>query len=65
MKASNYIRYPNVDKGTTDLIAPAIRHNPNMYIPEDKLSMLYPIRPIPMATERIRTRTWNMIRTGY
>lgn len=64
-KASNQIGYPNANKDATSLIAPAIRDNPNMYIPADKLAMIYPIKPIPMAIERIRTRTWNMVRTGH
>ncbi len=63
-KASNAVGYPNPNKDATPLVDAHIRENPNMYVPAERLPLLYPIKPMPMRTERLRTRTWNTIRSG-
>lgn len=63
-KASNAVGYPNPNKDATPLVDAPIRENPNMYVPVERQPLLYPIKPLPMRTERVRTRTWNAIRTG-
>ena len=63
-KASNAIGYPNPNKDATLLVDASIRDNPNMYVPQQQLGLLYPLEPIPMAIERIRTRTWTAVRSG-
>jgi putrescine transport system substrate-binding protein len=63
-RATNAIGYPNANKDATALVDPAVRDNPNMYIPADRLPSLYVLKALPQNVERIRMRTWNTIRTG-
>ena len=63
-KISNALGYPNANKDATALVAESIRSNPAMYIPADRLALLYPLQALPLPIERLRTRTWNAIRAG-
>lgn len=63
-KASNALGYPNANKDATALVDEDIRSNPNMYIPDERRALLFPLRALPLPTERLRTRTWNAIRSG-
>lgn len=63
-KVSNTIGYPNANKDATAMVDESIRNNPNMYIPDEKRALLYPLQALPLPIERIRTRTWNAIRAG-
>ncbi len=63
-KVSNAIGYPNANKDATALVDESIRSNPNMYIPDDRRALLFPLQALPLPVERIRTRTWNAIRSG-
>jgi len=61
---SNKIGYPNPNKDATELVAPEIRNNPAMYIPDDARRTLFALEPLPNAIERVRTRAWTTIRTN-
>lgn len=63
-KISNALGYPNANKDATTLVDESIRGNPAMYVPDDKLALLYSLQALPLAAERLRTRTWNAIRAG-
>ncbi|XOV46124.1 polyamine ABC transporter substrate-binding protein [Pseudomonas sp. App30] len=63
-KVSNAIGYPNANKDATALVDENIRSNPNMYVPDDRRALLFPLLALPMPVERIRTRTWNAVRSG-
>ncbi|WP_437882256.1 polyamine ABC transporter substrate-binding protein [Pseudomonas sp. LRF_L74] len=63
-RVSNRIGYPNPNKDATALVDAAIRNNPNMYVPEDVYKTLFPLQPISPAAERVRTRTWTMVKTN-
>lgn len=63
-KISNTLGYPNANKAATALVDESIRSNSAMYVPAEKLPLLYSLQALPLATERLRTRTWNAIRAG-
>lgn len=63
-KISNALGYPNANQDATALVDEGIRGNPAMYVPADRLALLYPLQALPLPIERLRTRTWNAIRAG-
>lgn len=63
-RISNKIGYPNPNKDATELVKSEIRNNPNMYIPEAARKTLFALEPVPVAIERVRTRTWTTIKTN-
>ena len=63
-QASNYLSYPNANKDATALVEQKIRDNPGVYPPKKVLDTLFPLEPLPLKMERVRTRAWNTIKTG-
>ncbi|WP_324733231.1 polyamine ABC transporter substrate-binding protein [Pseudomonas paeninsulae] len=63
-KISNALGYPNANKDATALVDESIRGNPAMYVPDDRLPLLYSLQGLPLAAERLRTRAWSAIRAG-
>lgn len=63
-ESSNYLSYPNANKDATALVEKKIRDNPGVYPSKDVLSTLFPLEPLPLKLERIRTRAWNTVKTG-
>ncbi|KMM85006.1 putrescine transport system substrate-binding protein [Pseudomonas taetrolens] len=61
---SDFVGYPNPNKDATDLVAPTIRNNPNLYPTETAMSSLYTLTPLPREAERVRTRIWTKIKSG-
>ncbi len=61
---SNEVGYANPNEAATPLVNEALRNNPGAYPPPDVQSRLYTLKPLPMAAERVRTRTWTRIKTG-
>jgi len=64
-KASNALSYANGNSASTPLISRAIADNPNIYPPDSVKDKLYAMKVMPPKIERIMTRTWISIRTGY
>jgi putrescine transport system substrate-binding protein len=62
---SNKIGYANGVPASRALIDPAIRDDPTIYPPEDVRRRLYTISPPDRAYERLRTRAWTRVTTGY
>lgn len=63
-QASNYLSYPNANKDATPLVEQKIRDNPGVYPSRKVLDTLFPLEPLPLKMERVRTRTWNTVKTG-
>jgi putrescine transport system substrate-binding protein len=63
-KSSNYLAYPNANKDATALVEENIRNNPDVYPSKQVLDTLFPLEPISLKMERVRTRLWSKIRTG-
>ena len=61
---SDFVGYPNPNKDATELVDPAIRHNPNLYPTEAAMATLYTLKPLGRDAERARTRAWTKIKSG-
>ncbi|MGH8352914.1 MAG: polyamine ABC transporter substrate-binding protein [Pseudomonas sp.] len=61
---SDFVGYPNPNKGATDLVSPTIRNNPNLYPTAEAMTRLYTLEPLPRQIERTRTRLWTTIKSG-
>lgn len=62
--STNYLGYPNANKDATDLVDTNIRDNPTVYPPQAVLDTLFPLEPLPLKLERVRTRVWSQVKTG-
>lgn len=62
---SNKIGYANGVPASRPLIDPAIRDDPTIYPPADVRRRLYTISAPDRAYERLRTRAWTRVTTGY
>ncbi len=63
-ESTNYLGYPNANKDAIALIEQKIRDNPDVYPPKQVLDTLFPLEPLPMKLERIRTPLWSKVKTG-
>ncbi|MDH2435469.1 polyamine ABC transporter substrate-binding protein [Pokkaliibacter sp. MBI-7] len=63
-RISNAVGYPNPNVDATALVNEAIRNNPNMYVSDEVKKTLFPLKAVPDAIERVRTRAWTTIKTG-
>ena len=48
----------------SELVAPAIRNNPNLYPTAEAMKKLYTLTPLNRDAERARTRAWTKIKAG-
>lgn len=62
---TNKIGYANAVPASKPLINPAIRDDPTIYPPDDVRKRFYTISAPDRAYERLRTRAWTRITTGY
>jgi putrescine transport system substrate-binding protein len=63
-KSSNYVGYPNGNKDATALVDAQLRENPMLYPSESVMNSLFPLETLPLSLERVRTRTWNKVKSG-
>jgi len=61
---SNEVGYANPNAAATPLVNETLRNNPGAYPPQEVQARLYTLEPLPMAAERVRTRSWTRIKTG-
>jgi putrescine transport system substrate-binding protein len=61
---SNYVHYANGNLAADPLVDKAIKADPAIYPPQDKMAKLFALESMPMKIDRVRTRTWNTIKTG-
>ncbi|MNT80274.1 Putrescine-binding periplasmic protein precursor [compost metagenome] len=63
-ESTNYLGYPNANKDATSLVDAHIRDNPTVYPSQAVLDTLFPLEPLPLKLERVRTRVWSKVKTG-
>ncbi|MCY1347525.1 Spermidine-binding periplasmic protein SpuE [compost metagenome] len=61
---SNSVHYANGNLAADPLVDAAIKADPAIYPPEDKMARLFALEAMPLKIDRVRTRTWNTIKTG-
>lgn len=63
-KTSNYTGYPSANKSATALVKQTLRDNPAMYPSQEVIETLFPLEPLPLNLERLRTRVWTKVKSG-
>ena len=63
-KSSDYIGYANANRDATAFVSKELRENQGAYPSAETMATLFPVEPLPLKTERIRTRLWTKVRTG-
>ncbi|KPZ15346.1 Putrescine-binding periplasmic protein [Pseudomonas amygdali pv. ulmi] len=61
---TNAVRFPNGNAAATALVDKEITSDPGVYPPADVQAKLYAIADLPLATQRIMTRSWTKIKSG-
>ncbi len=62
---SNFIGYANAVPASKPMVVPAVRDDPGVYPPDDLRKSFYTISAPDRAFERLRTRAWTRVTTGY
>lgn len=63
-QTSNYLSYANANKDATALLDERVRDNPGVYPAKVVLDTLFPLEPLPLKLERVRTRVWSKVKSG-
>ncbi|MDH4561285.1 polyamine ABC transporter substrate-binding protein [Pseudomonas sp. BN411] len=63
-RSSNYLGYPNANKDATAHVEEKLRSNPGAYPSKETMATLFPLEPLPLKLERVRTRVWSKVRSG-
>ncbi|KPX60109.1 Putrescine-binding periplasmic protein [Pseudomonas amygdali pv. photiniae] len=63
-KISNFTLYPNANKDATVLVDKKLRENPWVYLDKATIAKLFPLEPLPLKLERVRTRVWTKIKSA-
>ncbi|WP_416310458.1 polyamine ABC transporter substrate-binding protein [Pseudomonas sp. W03] len=63
-KSSDYVGYPNANRDATMLVNAKLRDDPGAYPSKEVMATLFPLEPLPLKTERVRTRVWSKVKTG-
>lgn len=63
-QTTNYLKYPNGNLAAKALIDQKIRDNPSVYPSQSVLDTLFPLEPLPLKLERVRTRAWSKVKSG-
>jgi spermidine/putrescine-binding protein len=66
-QSSNYLSYANANKDAKRLVDAKVRDNPGVYptkVVLDTLFPLFPLEPLPLKLERVRTRIWSKVKSG-
>ena len=61
---SDYVRYANGNEKADGLVSPDLKADTKVYPSEATLNTLFALEAMPLATDRIRTRLWNKIKSG-
>lgn len=62
--STNYLGYPNANQDAAALVEQKLRDNPGVYPPKETMATLFPLQPLPLKMERVRTRVWSKVKTG-
>ena len=63
-RTSTYLKYPNANQDARPLMDPSLRDNPDIYPDEKVMATLFPLEPLPLKLERVRTRVWSKVKSG-
>lgn len=63
-QSSNYLSYANANKDARSLVDEKVRDNPGVYPSKAVLDTLFPLEPLPLKMERVRTRIWSKVKSG-
>ncbi|WP_440057852.1 polyamine ABC transporter substrate-binding protein [Pseudomonas fragariae (ex Marin et al. 2024)] len=63
-KTSNFTFYPNANTEATKLVDQDLRDNPAIYLSKEQIDRLFPLEPLPLKLERLRTRVWTKVKSG-
>ena len=61
---SDYVRYANGNEKADALVSPELKADTKVYPSDDTMKTLFALEAMPLATDRIRTRLWNKIKSG-
>ncbi|MCF5712792.1 polyamine ABC transporter substrate-binding protein [Pseudomonas tremae] len=63
-KTSNHTLYPSANKDALQFVDAKLSSNTSIYLDKDAIARLFPLEPLPLKLERIRTRAWVKIKSG-
>lgn len=63
-RISNQIGYPTPNKDAVELVAAEIRSDQSLYASDTARKTLFPLAPLPMSIDRVRTRIWSTIKSN-
>ncbi|MCK0550826.1 polyamine ABC transporter substrate-binding protein [Pseudomonas syringae pv. aptata] len=63
-KTANFTLYPSANKDAKQYIDPKLRSNSSVYLDKETIGRLFPLEPLPLKIERIRTRVWVKVKSG-
>ena len=61
---SNHVHYANGNLAANPLVDAEIKADPAIYPPQEKMAKLFALESMPQKIDRVRTRTWNTVKTG-
>ncbi len=61
---SNHVHYANGNLAADPLVDAEIKADPAIYPPQEKMAKLFALESMPQKIDRVRTRTWNTVKTG-
>jgi putrescine transport system substrate-binding protein len=62
---SNHVFYANANKSAFPLLSPAVAGDPGIYPDEELWELLFPVLPADPKQERLRTRAWARVKSGF
>ncbi len=63
-ESSNYLSYASANKDARSLVDAKVRDNAVVYPSKAVLDTLFPLEPLPLKLERVRTRIWSKVKSG-
>ncbi|NBF17891.1 extracellular solute-binding protein [Pseudomonas sp. Fl4BN2] len=63
-RTSNHLKYPNGNQDARELVDKVIRDDTDIYPTEAVMATLFPLQPMALKLERIRTRLWSKVKSG-
>ena len=61
---SDYVRYANGNAKADGLVSADLKADTKVYPSEETMKTLFALEAMPLATDRIRTRLWNKVKSG-
>lgn len=61
---SDYVRYANGNEKADSLVSADLKADTKVYPSAETMKTLFALEAMPLATDRIRTRLWNKVKSG-